>query len=185
MKRVLLLLACLLSMPVQAGEMYRWMDKHGRMNYGDVPPVGATDVERIKSSGNNGPADDLPYATRIAQQNFPVTLYVSDGCGDTCDQAHSLLSKRGIPYSVKVLKTTQDIEAFRQLSGINRIVPVLAVGKDYLKGFLETQWNTELDIAGYPKNAGFRQRIASPEQAVPPEAVSDKGQPNTDEPTEQ
>jgi hypothetical protein len=170
MKSVILLLACLisLSLSVQAGELYRWVDKDGKMNYGDVPPTGATDVERIKLSGETTRNEDLPYETRRAQQNFPVTLYVSKVCGETCDQARSMLNKRGIPFSEKALETKQDVEAFKQLSGIGSAVPVLAVGKNFLRGFLESQWNSELDFAGYPKSAPYRAPRAPAANSVSP-----------------
>jgi len=171
MKRIALLLVCLSAMTsgVQADQMFRWVDKDGKMNYGDTPPANSTDVERIKFSGQSTQNDDLPYETRRAQENFPVTLYVGSGCGETCEQARGLLNKRGIPFSEKVLKTKADVEAFKALSGIEG-VPVLAVGKNYLRGFLAQQWQSELDIAGYPKTASYSQRIASPAPAEPKEA---------------
>jgi hypothetical protein len=169
MKRIILLLACLTSMSlsVQAGELYRWVDASGNVYYGDVPPAGAMQIEVRKFSEDITSSEYLPYETRRAQQNFPVTLYVGAGCGETCDMARSLLSKRGIPFSEKLLRTKQDVETFKQLSGIDSVVPVLAVGKNFLKGFLESQWNSELDIAGYPKTATYRQRIAPPVPPVP------------------
>lgn len=179
MKRIVLLLACLAIMPsgVQAGELFRWVDKAGKVNYGDIPPADAIDVVRLKLSSVQEQGDDLPYATRLALQNFPVTLYVSEGCGETCDQARSMLSKRGIPYSEKVLRTTQDVEAFKQISGFGGVVPVLVVGKNFLKGFLEPDWNQELDIAGYPKTASYRQRIAlPPSKPAAPETAPAEGQ---------
>jgi hypothetical protein len=158
MQHIILLLACLAIIPsgVQAEELFRWVDKAGKVHYGDTLPADATDVERKKLSSEPAQNEDLPYETRRAQQNFPVTLYVGAGCGETCDQARSLLSKRGIPFSEKLLRTKQDVDAFKQLSGIDGVVPVLAVGKSFLKGFLESQWNSELDIAGYPKTAPYR-----------------------------
>lgn len=159
MKRIILLLACLaslLSSSVQAGELYRWVDASGNVYYGDVPPTGAMQVEALKFSKDIMPDEYLPYETRRAQQNFPVTLYVDDECAEICDQARSLLSKRGIPFSEKWLRTKQDNDAFKQLAGTDGIVPGLAVGKNFLKGFLESQWNSELDLAGYPKIAPHR-----------------------------
>lgn len=163
MKRIILLLACLAIMPpgVQAGEIFRWVDKTGKMNYGDIPPAGATDVERINLSSEPAQNEYLPYETRRAQENFPVTLYVGNGCGEACDMARSLLTKRGIPFSEKLLKYKEDIDAFKQLSGFDG-VPALAVGKSFLRGFQAEQWHSELDIAGYPKTASYRQRIAPP-----------------------
>ena len=161
MKRMVLLLACWASLlaGVQADELFRWVDNAGKVHYGDTRPADATDVEKKKLSIEPELNADLPYETRRAQQNFPVTLYTGKGCSDLCDQAHSLLNKRGIPFSEKLLQTKEDVDAFKQLSGIDGIIPSLAVGKNFLKGFLESQWNSELDIAGYPKTASYRQRI--------------------------
>lgn len=158
MKNIILLPACLaiISSAVQAADLYRWIDSSGTVHYSDVPSVNAEKMDSKKISDVATPNENLPYETRRAKQNFPVTLYVGKNCGEMCDQARSMLNKRGIPFSEKVLQTKQDVEAFRQLSGIDGIVPVLAVGKNFLKGFLETQWNSELDIAGYPKTAPYR-----------------------------
>lgn len=157
MKRIVLLLGCLASLPsgAQAGELYRWVDSSGRVYYGDVPPAEATQVEVRKFPDGIMSSEYLPYETRRAQQNFPVTLYVADNCGETCNQARSLLAKRGIPFSEKLLKTNEEIDAFKQLSG-SEIAPTLALGKTFLKGFQAEQWHSELDIAGYPKTAPYR-----------------------------
>jgi hypothetical protein len=177
MKRIVSLLACLMIVPsgVQAGELFRWVDADGRVYYSDTPPTDAAKAERKKLSDDASQNEDLPYAARLAQQNFPVTLYVGSGCGETCDQARSLLTKRGIPFSERSLKTKEDVDAFKKLSGIEG-VPVLAVGKTYLRGFLAEQWNSELDIAGYPKTASYRQRVAPPKKPAP-ETPPAEGQP--------
>ncbi len=169
MKRMLLLFACLafMSTAIQAGELFRWTDREGKVNYGDTPPLGAINVGKVNFSSAPAQNDDLPYETRIAQQNFPVTLYVGTGCGAPCDNGRSLLNKRGIPFKEKALKTKEDIEAFKQLSGMEGFVPVLQVGNSFFKGFLESQWNSELDIAGYAKTASYRQRISQPAPATP------------------
>jgi hypothetical protein len=172
MRFIVMLLAVLATMQaVQAEDLFRWVDKAGKLNYGDSPPADASEVERLKFSGNATQDADLPYETRRAQENFPVTLYVGNDCGDPCAQGSALLSKRGIPYSEKLLQTREDLDAFKRLSGISGAVPVLQVGKDFLKGFSASQWNGELDIAGYPKTAGYRQRLApqvKPEPFTPP-----------------
>ncbi len=158
MKRMVLLLACLaiMTLGVQAGELFRWVDKDGKVHYSDTRPAEVTEVERKKFSSGSEQNEDLPYETRRAKQNFPVTLYVTKDCGQICDQARKMLSKRGIPFTEKMLQTKQDAEDFRHLSGIDGVVPVLGVGKNFLKGYLESQWNSELDIAGYPKTAPYR-----------------------------
>lgn len=157
MKRIVLLWGCLALMPsdLQAGELFRWVDAQGRVHYGDAPPAEALRVERKKLSDAVMPGEGLSYEARRAQQNFPVILYVADNCTELCDQARSLLSKRGIPFSEKKLVTQEDIDAFKARSGSDS-TPTLAVGRTFLKGFLATQWHGELDIAGYPRIAPYR-----------------------------
>ena len=114
------------------------------------------------------PNQDLTYEARLAQQNFPVTLYVADNCVDACNKARSFLNKRGIPFSEKPLKTLEEFDAFKKLSGSDSL-PTLSVGKNFLKGFLDSQWNSELDIAGYPKTSAYRAPAVQP---APPAAAN-------------
>ena len=169
MKHITLLTACLvlMSLDAQAGELYRWVDSKGTVHYSDTPPPKSEQAESIRFSATAGSDEALPYETRRAQQNFPVTLYVGSGCGETCEGARNLLKKRGIPFTEKLLRTKEDVEAFKQLSGSDTI-PALSVGKNYLRGFLAEQWQSELDIAGYPKIAPYR----APGQPASPEAAS-------------
>lgn len=152
-----ILLVCLASMSfgVQAGKLYRWVDSYGKVHYGDAPPPGAMQIEAKKLSGSAPPIEYLPYETRLARQNFPVTLYVADSCREPCDHARSMLAKRGIPFSEKLLHTEKEVEEFKKLSGSDSS-PTLSVGKTFLKGFLAGQWHDELSIAGYPKTASYR-----------------------------
>lgn len=157
MKRIVWLLGGLLiiQLTAQAEVLYRWLDSSGRVHYGDMPPAGPTQVEAIELAPAP-PADvELSYETRRAQQNFPVTLYLGEKCAEYCKLARSLLHKRGIPFTEKALTTKEEIDAFKTLSGSDS-TPTLAVGKSFLKGFLEEQWQTELDVAGYPKTAPYR-----------------------------
>ncbi len=168
MKRIVLLLGCLAIMPAgaQAGELFRWVDKAGKVHYGDTLPADAADVERKKLSSTASQNEDLPYEARRAQQNFPVVLYVANGCSAPCDQARSLLKNRGIPFSEKLLQTKAEVDAFKALSGGDQ-APTLAVGRIFLKGFLAEQWHGELDIAGYPKTAPYRPPVASLSASAP------------------
>lgn len=185
MKHIVLLAICLALMPfgAHAGKLYRWVDAQGKVHYGDAPPADAARVETKKLSDSVAPTEDLPYETRRAQQNFPVTLYVTGNCGEPCDQARSLLSKRGIPFGEKKLATKEDIEAFRALSGGDS-APTLAVGRTFLNGFLAERWHGELDIAGYPKTAPYRPPVASTvKEALPasaPAAASEVAPANPD-----
>ena len=178
MKYIGLLLAYLLviSLGVQAGELFRWVDKNGKVHYSDTKPVDAVEIERKKLSTTTSQNEDLPYETQRAMQNFPVSLYVTNGCGAPCDQARSMLKKRGIPFSEKLLKTQEEIDTFFKVSGSNG-APTLAIGKAYLSGFLESKWNGELDVAGYPKTASYRQRVAPPAIPAPTPSADNQGVP--------
>lgn len=180
MKRMVWLSACLtiVTLQTQAGELFRWVDKAGKVHYGDTKPADVTDVERKKLSSPAAQSEDLPYETLRAQQNFPVTLYVTNGCGAPCAQARSMLNKRGIPFSEKMLKTQQEIDEFYKTSGSNG-APSLSIGNSYLSGFQESRWNSELDLAGYPKTASYRQRVAPPAPPAPPPAAEKPGEPAT------
>lgn len=137
-------------------DTYRWIDKSGKMHYGDVPAAEAAQVEQKKFAADpDADNADIPYATRRARQNFPVTLYVASNCKEICQQARDLLNKRGIPFTEKNLVTQEEMNNFTKESGSDQS-PTLAVGKTYLKGFEAGQWNSELDIAGYPKAAPYR-----------------------------
>ena len=166
MKRIVLLF-CLAILPfgAQAGQLYRWVDAQGKVHYGDIVPVDADQVETMKFSDAVAPDEYLPYETRLAQQNFPVTLYVSENCTDPCEQARSLLAKRGIPFSEKLLRTKEEIDAFKARYGVES-APTLLIGRTFFKSFLADQWNNELDIAGYPKTAPYR----APKTPAPPAA---------------
>lgn len=175
MKRIVLLLCCLALMPfgAHAGKLYRWVDAQGKVHYGDTPPADAAQVEPKKLSGSVAPSEDLSYETRRAQQNFPVTLYVTKACGAPCDQARDLLNKRGVPFGEKSIGTQEELDSFKALSGSDS-APTLAVGRTFLKGFLAERWHSELDIAGYPKTAPYRApRLPATAPAAANEAVPD------------
>lgn len=153
MKLFFLMGVLLALQSAQAGELYRWVDKAGKVHYGDTP---VEDAEVLKFSTPDTTAasgiDDtsLPYETRLARKHFPVTLYVSESCGDTCAQARDLLNKRKIPFDLTTVKTLEEFNDLKQKSGTD-IIPVLSVGNTWLKGFQASQWQNELDAAGYPK----------------------------------
>jgi glutaredoxin len=155
MKHILILVAILATIgAVHAGELYRWVDKNGVVHYGDSPQ--AEDAERIKihvqseETPASGVAADIPYEARMAAKHFPVTLYVFVGCDELCKQAHAYLDKRKVPYTEHVIRTEKAFEEFKKSSGMDAL-PVLTVGRKWLRGFDSATWGNELDAAGYPK----------------------------------
>ena len=144
-------LAPLLLLPVLAqAQMYRWVDDNGKVHYSDRAPLsGAKNVQKQSMSAGQGSSAPLPYALQQAVRNFPVTLYTSEVCKETCDQARELLNKRGVPYSEVTVTDEVDLAQLKKLSGDN-VVPVMTVGREVYKGFESGAYKVALDSAGYP-----------------------------------
>jgi glutaredoxin len=153
-----------------AGEVYRWVDNSGKVHYGDTRAPEAADAKKKKLSSSPATGDEvLSFETRRVKQNFPVTLYVADGCAELCKQARNLLNQRGVPFTEKNLTTPEEISTFKRASGAET-VPVLSVGKNWLKNYQAEQWHGELDAAGYPKTAPYRPQAPAKPVAEKPAA---------------
>ena len=135
----------------QNQQVYRYVDKEGRIVYSDRgPPSGAKDVQAKRMRGNVIEDNTTPIAAQQAQERFPVTLY-SFSCGEVCTQAEALLNRRGVPFSTVNVETPEGAEQLNKMTGELR-APVLQVGdRTFVKGYSEKQWNSALDEAGYPK----------------------------------
>lgn len=158
----------------QADELYRWVDKSGKVHYGDAPAADAAAVEKRKfGAAPTVDVNDLPYATRQAKQNFPVTLYITENCGDPCKQAREFLNKRGIPFTENNVRTQEELNTFKQLSGSSG-VPTLSVGKTWFKGFQAEQWGGGLDTAGYPQTPSHQPQPPANPLTTKPEKTETK-----------
>jgi hypothetical protein len=186
MKNYLLLLAGLLIVTGAHAELYRSIDSSGKVHYSDRPLAGAEDVTQVRADKAPTPDESLPYETRRAMQNFPVTLYSFPDCGSVCQEGRDLLTRRGVPFTEKSLTTLEDIEAFNKASG-DKSLPKLTVGKTWIRGFLAEQWNRELDVAGYPRTAPYRPRpsAAAPSRPAQPEQPAPEQQPEQPAPAYQ
>lgn len=144
--------------------LYRWVDKDGQVTYSDSPPPkDAIDAQK-KTLGDNvtgGGEDAIPFVLKSAMQRNPVILYVNN-CGEICDQARALLSKRGIPFTGRNPETDPGAaEALKDLIGALN-VPTLAIGNSPQSGFDASAWNTALDSAGYPRFNVLSPNLKSP-----------------------
>lgn len=148
---LLLALAFLFPGTPQAQQLYRWVDKDGRVTYShQPPPVGAAASVQQKNLGSTAPGTPvLPYAVQLAIKNFPVTLYTAAECTTACGDARDSLQKRGIPFKEVVVSDVAGVEALRKLTGKNQ-VPALQVGPQTYSGFEPATWKSALDTAGYP-----------------------------------
>lgn len=152
--RAMLVAAVLLAVALagaQAQQMYRWVDKDGRVHYTQQPPPpDAKNVQRRSTASSTPESPELPYATRLAAKNFPVTLYTAPDCGAACRDARESLEKRGVPFHEIVVGDDRSIEDLKRLTGKTQ-VPVLRVGTQPQVGYEPEGWKAALDGAGYPE----------------------------------
>ena len=131
--------------------VYRWVDKDGKVQFSDTPPIEAKDVSGKRMGGGYVDEGQLPYATQVAARRNPVVLFTSDNCGDACAQARTLLVKRGIPFGEKNAQSNAEAQAeLKKLVGELK-VPVLKVGGNTIKGYESDSWQAALDEAGYAR----------------------------------
>ncbi|MGQ5522314.1 DUF4124 domain-containing protein [Chitinimonas sp. PSY-7] len=147
MRRLLLIALFALSPLSHASSVYQWKDASGNVIFSDQPPPNQQAQKReiktnvMQTSGGN-------FNTREAMRNNPVTLW-SNSCGQACDDARSMLSKRGIAYSLRNPEASAtDYDLLKKLVG-SATVPVLQVGSKTLTGFNAGAWASALDEAGY------------------------------------
>jgi glutaredoxin len=138
------------ALPAHA-EVYRWVDKDGKVNYSDNPPP-EVKADQRKLIDNKVDTDKVSFEANRAAQNAPITLYTSPDCKEFCDNARTLLSKRKVPFSEKSVSGKESVDALLKLTGSKEPrVPVLVVGSKPTEGFEAGAWNSALDTAGYPK----------------------------------
>jgi glutaredoxin len=176
--------SALFSPAVSAQGVYRIVGPDGKVTYSDQPPPANANARPVGAAsgaaGSNSSA--LPAELRQAAGRYPVTLYAGADCAP-CDSGRSFLSARGIPFAEKTVNSSDDIAAFKRLSGATSL-PMLSVGGQYLKGYSESEWTQYLDAAGYPKTsllpAGYRRTAATPlveaKAATAPASTAQKAQ---------
>jgi hypothetical protein len=72
MKRTLLLMALLLAAAGASAQQYKWVDRNGRVQYGDTPPPGASATPLRRPSGSAAPAAPAAEA-KAAPKKGPLT----------------------------------------------------------------------------------------------------------------
>ena len=117
----------LVSSGVSAQGVYRVVGPDGKVSYSDQPPpasTGARPVGGATAAASSGGAA-LPSDLRQAAGRYPVTLYAGSDCAP-CDTGRNFLTTRGIPFTEKTVNSSDDIAAFKRLSG--RVQPAHAGG---------------------------------------------------------
>jgi glutaredoxin len=153
--RAALAIAVLYTLGAAAqSNVYRWVDKSGKVHFSDTPPAEQEDAKNVsqkKLGGGYVQESALPYATQVAMKRSPVVLYSGPQCGVPCDRGRDLLATRGIPFGERDVTTKEGAEALQKLGTRNS--PVITIGERNLKGYDDEAWHAALDGAGYPRTA--------------------------------
>lgn len=140
-----------------AQQVYKSVDKNGRVTYSEVPPLpGSGD----KLTGDAASTVSLPYALQQVVTRYPVTLYTTENCGP-CVNAKLMLSQRGVPFTERTVSSNEDINAFKKLNAENTF-PLATIASQQLKGYEESEWTKYLDAAGYPKSSTLPRNYRNP-----------------------
>lgn len=185
---LLIAAAALSAQFLYAAQLYRWVDAKGNVEWRDTPPpasVPSKNIEQRRLGANVIGTGEVPFSVQLAAKNHPVTFWISSDCGKICEAGRAHLARRGVPFAEKSPKT--DFEEFKRVSPSMEI-PVLQVGTITLKGYLESEWDSTLDSAGYPRtgrghaaytcgSAGNRSQAADRWREAPTDAAAQPPQP--------
>lgn len=141
---------------------YKYIGPDGKVVYSDTPPsANAKGVQKTNIGGSAASsASSLPFALQAPARNFPVTLYTAPSCGG-CDSARTFLSSRGIPFSEKTVKTSDDAIVLKVETGATGL-PVVVVGNSKQIGFDMAALGSTLDAAGYPPTSQLPPNYKAP-----------------------
>ena len=153
-----------------AQQVYKSVDKNGRVTYSEVPPLpGSGD----KLTGESAANPSLPYSLQQVVSRYPVTLYTTADCGP-CINARLMLTQRGVPFAERTVSSNEDITAYKRINSDNNF-PLVTIATQQLKGYEETEWTKYLDAAGYPKSLTLPRNFRNAEPvSLTPKKVAEK-----------
>ena len=185
MRQFTIAVAAMLVAANAAAQMYRWVDKDGKVFYTDTPPPSAAKSVQKRGAASSGPTESgpaAPYAVQQAAKNFPVVVYTAPNCGQPCTDGKALLAARGVPYREVAVGDSFDAEDLKKATG-GDTVPVMMVGRSTTRGFESDMWHNALDAGGYPRGAPPLTAQAQKAAAAPAaKAEAPKAQPAPEEP---
>lgn len=125
-----------------AGEIYRWVDEQGKVQFGDRPP-GHVEKQSLKLRINTYSHPEIVQSKSTHRPktlaNKRVIMYGASWCG-VCKQARTYFKQHGIRYTeYDVEKSEKGKAGFKKLKG--RGVPVILVGKSRMNGFSAAHFN--------------------------------------------
>ena len=142
---------------IHAQQVYKSIDKQGRVTYSQVPPKPGSED---KLAGESAANPSLPIALQQTVKRYPVTIYT------IADSPYSVngrlfLMQRGIPFTEKTVNTPEDMAEFKRILTDNSF-PTLTIGSQQLKGFNDAEWSQYLNAAGYPTKSALPRNYTNP-----------------------
>jgi glutaredoxin len=151
------LAASLLCVGAASHATYKWVGADGKITYSDIPPP--NEGKLLRGPGGAPPPvaaaegeSALPYALKQAVAKYPVVLYSGSDCVP-CKMAREALTKRGVPFTEKLIANGNDAEQFKKLGFTDITLPSITVGKEKSVGFETSAYDRLLDAAGYPRSS--------------------------------
>jgi glutaredoxin len=149
-------------------QLYKWVGADGKVTYSDTPPPTSAKQLNTKASNSGGSSSaPLPFELAAAVTKNPVTLYTFAEC-TPCNDGRALLKKRGVPFTEKTIKTSEDSARLKQISAQEQL-PLLIISNSKFTGFDNQQWEQALSQAGYPETSRLPKDYVypTPEPAAP------------------
>ena len=162
----------LASSQLYAQQVFKSVDKQGRVTYSEVPPLPGSGDKLTGESASNAA---LPYSLQQVVSRYPVTLYTAENCAP-CISARLMLTQRGVPFTERTVSSNEDIDAYKKLNG-DTSLPLATIAGQQLKGYEETEWTKYLDAAGYPKSSTLPRNYRNAEAtSLTPKKAVDKAE---------
>jgi glutaredoxin len=155
---------------LHAQQIYKSIDKNGRVTYSEIPPAPGSENKLTGESVQNLA---LPYALQQVVNRYPVTLYTAADCAP-CINARLMLTQRGVPFTERTISSNEDIAAYKKINSDNNF-PLATIASQQLKGYQEDEWTKYLDAAGYPKTSTLPRNYKNAEAtSLTPKKAVDK-----------
>lgn len=119
-------------------EIYKWVDKQGKVHFTDKPPKNRP-VEEVTLKINTYTSVQIkPLVERLGRTNR-VVMYSAEWCG-ICTRAKKYFRKNNIAYiSYDIEKSRTGKMDFKRLRG--KSVPIIIVGDKRMNGFTAARFD--------------------------------------------
>lgn len=133
--KIFFFLAVIITVPSSHAEVYKHVDKNGRVHFSDRPPANLkSEIVTIRKINSiKGPAVITKTNSKTAGKNNKIVMYSAEWCG-VCKRARRYFSANRIPFTEHDIdKSRKAKREFQKLQG--KGVPLILVGDYKMTGF--------------------------------------------------